>query len=297
MNDINIRIENTIGKLYHYLDTYEKICISVSGGRDSDILVHIVSTYMRNFLPKVYFVFCNTGLEYNATKEHIKYLEDKYNITITTVKGMPIPLSVKRYGVPVLSKVFSQVANAYSRNVPYAIERVNYPSDYSGGAHLTDTQVNLCKAIKERGILVSAKCCNESKKKPIIDFNKTNKINLSITGERKFEGGVRSYTPSCFHKGKYNIDNYKPLFYWDNETKQYYNKQENIRNSDCYEIWGFKRTGCVGCPYNSNIAKELLLIKIYEPKLYKAAINTFGVAYKLQDEFCTSRDKIFNEGV
>ena len=89
-----------------------------------------------------------------------------------------------------------------------------------------------------------------------------------------------------------------PLFFWDDETKQYYKESEGIRYSDCYEVWGFKRTGCVGCPFNSNAAKELRIVKQYEPKMYQACINVFGESYRLSDEFNMHRaGKVFDDQI
>lgn len=53
------------------------------------------------------------------------------------------------------------------------------------------------------------------------------------------------------------------------------------------------RTGCVGCPFNSKAATELLLIKQYEPKLYKACINVFGDSYRAMDKCLSRQPKIF----
>ena len=54
---------------------YEKILCSVSGGSDSDVMIDIL-TKMRDDIDYVWF---DTGMEYKATKEHLDYLEDKYN--------------------------------------------------------------------------------------------------------------------------------------------------------------------------------------------------------------------------
>ena len=39
---------------------------------------------------KVSYIWCDTGLEYQATKDHLKYLEDKYKIEITCDKTATI---------------------------------------------------------------------------------------------------------------------------------------------------------------------------------------------------------------
>lgn len=66
--------------------------------------------------------------------------------------------------------------------------------------------------------------------------------------------------------------------------------------SDCYEVWGMKRTGCVGCPFDSRIGDELKTIKKYEPQLYKACMNVFGASYELMDKFEVRKRKILGEG-
>lgn len=59
---------------------YETILCSISGGSDSDVMLDLIHRVDLN--KKVKYVWFNTGLEYQATKEHLDYLEQKYNITI-----------------------------------------------------------------------------------------------------------------------------------------------------------------------------------------------------------------------
>lgn len=53
-----------------------------------------------------------------------------------------------------------------------------------------------------------------------------------------------------------------------------------------------KRTGCVGCPFNSKVGHDLENIRKYEPNMYKACMNVFGEAYRLMDEFHIRRKPI-----
>ena len=41
-----------------------------------------------------------------------------------------------------------------------------------------------------------------------------------------------------------------------------------------------ERTGCVGCPFNKNLLKDLEIIKTHEPKIYIAATTIFKDSYK-----------------
>ena len=117
-----------------------------------------------------------------------------------------------------------------------------------------------------------------------------------LTIERKAEGGQRAQAhKDCFESKSGKIDKYMPLWFWDNETKKYYKEHEHIQFSDCYEVWGMERTGCVGCPFNSRIGEDLKKIKQYEPNLYKACMNVFGESYELMDKFNVRKLKILCE--
>ncbi len=119
---------------------------------------------------------------------------------------------------------------------------------------------------------------------------------LSITGIRKEEGGVRAttykncFTPSITSSKHY--DEYRPLFWITDKDKEEYEQYCDIIHSDCYTRYGLKRTGCVGCPYNSNFEEELNVVRTYEPKFSKAVENIFGDAYEYTRKY--KKYKILN---
>lgn len=100
---------------------YKNIVCSISGGSDSDILLDMVSKADKE--KKVKYLFIDTGVEYEATKKHIKFLEEKYNVKINTIRNQkkPIPTVVKEYGQPFLSKLVS----AYI----YQLQKCNFEWD------------------------------------------------------------------------------------------------------------------------------------------------------------------------
>lgn len=68
-------------------------------------------------LSKFHFVFFDTGIEYKATKEHLDYLETKYNIKIERIRAkVPVPLGCKKYGVPFISKFISEMISRLQRH-------------------------------------------------------------------------------------------------------------------------------------------------------------------------------------
>jgi 3'-phosphoadenosine 5'-phosphosulfate sulfotransferase (PAPS reductase)/FAD synthetase len=98
---------------------------------------------------------------------------------------------------------------------------------------------------------------------------------------RRAEGGRRAGSiATCFTPGKdFKPDNYRPLWFWTDADKAVYKEWRGLRYSDCYEVWGLKRTGCVGCPCNSKAEQELEIVERYEPQLAKAARRVFGASY------------------
>lgn len=288
---MNERLLNTMLKCGVLLEQYKNILVSVSGGSDSDIVIDIVER-VRTKEQNIHYVFVNTGLEYQATLKHLLYLEKKYNITIEKIKGVPIPTVIKKYGVPIKSKEYSNIVDGYCRNLPYAIAKIKRTKG-NKKYMLTDSAVELAEYIKEHDIKISNKCCTYSKKAPLHEYIKANNIDLNITGERRAEGGIRATMhKSCFEENNsyFKIAKYMPLFFWTDEDKISYEIDNNIVHSECYTIYGMKRTGCVGCPYNRDLFKDLEIIKQYEPKLYKACLNIFGVSYDLSRRFNIRKD-------
>jgi hypothetical protein len=81
----------------------------------------------------------------------------------------------------------------------------------------------------------------------------------------------------------------------DGKDKEEYKECFNVRYSDCYEVWGMKRTGCAGCPYGKNFEEELELMRKYEPKLFKAANNIFKDSYAYTRAYWKFREAVEQE--
>ena len=309
LNNLLSTIKNpTIGKAllttYHKLNNcgYKKVLCSVSGGSDSDIVLDLLTKCDNNKIVQ-YFYF-DTGLEYQATKDHINYLQEKYNIVITTIKPKtPIPLAVKKFGQPFLSKMVSENIQRLQKhefkweNKPYEELVKEYPNCKSALQWWCNSRKNNIllgiarnKDLKEFMINnnpsfnISNKCCKYAKKDIIKDLLKQG-YDLNISGIRKSEGGVRSTAyKSCFDTQD-NYDNYRPIFWFTDDDKLEYRKLFNVNNSKCYTVYGLKRTGCVGCPFSKNYKEELEIVKKYEPKLYKAVTNIFNDSYEYMNKY------------
>ena len=74
----NHEIWSAFAKAQQHLAACRKASCSISGGSDSDVMLDIITKADEDH--KVEYVFYNTGVEYQATKDHLKFLEQKYNI-------------------------------------------------------------------------------------------------------------------------------------------------------------------------------------------------------------------------
>lgn len=286
------------------LGQYDKIVCSVSGGSDSDIMLDICVKL--DVDKRIKYVWFNTGLEYEATKKHLTYLENKYGITIEREKAVkPIPICCREYGQPFLSKQISEFIYRLQRNgfkwedKSYDELIREYPNcksalkwwcnryDKRKNGSESSFNINYYKHLKEFMVLnppefpISPKCCYYAKKKVAERFKKTNDIELSLVGVRKAEGGARATAyKTCFSPSENGPNEYRPIFWYKNETKKIYEETYNVTHSDCYTVYGMDRTGCAGCPFGKYFEKELDILEKYEPKLYRAVNKIFGKSYE-----------------
>ena len=73
---------------------YPRIMVSVSGGADSDITVDLIER-IGHPQSEVHYVFYETGMEFDATRRHLVYLEKRYGIQIERIRAaVPVPLGV-----------------------------------------------------------------------------------------------------------------------------------------------------------------------------------------------------------
>ena len=286
-------------KADNILHKFSNPCCAISGGRDSDIMLDII--YRLDIDKKVKYYWCNTGVEYQATKDHLDYLEQRYGIKIERIKAIkPIPTTCQEYGQPFLSKHVSDKISCLQRHgfawedEPFDVLIKRYPRAKSallwwtnGKANTKQYNIMGNKFLKEFIIAnppsfnISNKCCEYAKKKISHKFEKDNNCDLSIIGVRRSEGGIRATAyKNCFSDNQNGVSQYRPLFWFTNEDERNYDELFNITHSDCYGVYGFKRTGCVGCPYIRNLDDELSIIEQYEPKLSKAAKNIFKDSYE-----------------
>lgn len=300
------------------------IC-SYSGGADSDIMLDIIERTREIFrLPPVDYVFFNTGLEMQATKDHVKETEKKYGIEIRECRPeVNIVRAVRTHGIPFVSKIMSaglsewqkkgiplSIAQEYDQALDKAAKRKELKERYqkcesvinflcccnSAGEPRPNIQlvINSSKYMRDfiseypPDFKISAKCCDYCKKQAAHKAQKD--YDMIITGERRDEGGMRSVprkdnTALCFTETASGQYRLRPLYYVTDKDKAWYKERYSIKYSDAYEIYGLTRTGCCGCPISYKAVDDLEKIRKYEPNVVKAAWNIFGKSYEYRMKY------------
>ncbi|MGN0378947.1 MAG: phosphoadenosine phosphosulfate reductase family protein [Butyrivibrio sp.] len=319
------KFDTLIGIIGKHLFRHRRAICSYSGGSDSDIMVDLLERARNLFkLPEIDYVFFNTGLEMQATKDHVRETAQKYGITIREVRPkVNIFNATRKYGVPFVSKIMSAgLSEVQKKGIPLSIAdeynnaedkaqkrqelRERYPKCESvinflcccnsAGEPRPNIQlvINSSKYmldfIKEfpPDFQISAKCCDYCKKQVAHSIQKD--YEMIITGERRDEGGMRSVprkdnTALCFTETASGQYRFRPLYYVSDKDKAWYKEYYGIKYSDAYEVYGLTRTGCCGCPISYKAVEDLEKIRQYEPNVVKAAWNIFGKSYEYRMKY------------
>lgn len=206
------------------------IC-SYSGGSDSDIMIDLIERTRRAFnFQEVKYCFFNTGLEMQATKDHVKEVAEKYGVEIREYRPQKnIVMATREYGIPFISKIVSSaMETVQKKELPFSIReeydnaedkaairrelRERYPKAEQGINFLRccnrdgEPRPNIQLVIDSSKYLyefmvenpcdfkISAKCCDYCKKQVAHKVQKD--YEMIITGERRDEGGMRSVPKS-----------------------------------------------------------------------------------------------------
>ena len=304
----NVNVYRSICKCEKVINSYNVVNVSISGGKDSDILLALIEYCKQRLTAKINYVFFDTGIEYTATKIHLKELEMKYNITIERRKAFkPVPLAIKHHGAPFLNKRISNYIERLQRHnfewidEPFETLYKKYPKCKAALRwwcnDFPDRRYNIeyHSFLKEYMLdypptfPISDHCCTYAKKKTGDNYKKETGAELTIMGLRKAEGGARNNINNCW-----NIEKgvFYPLLWYTQSDIEFASECFNVTHSKCYTEYGLKRTGCAGCPFGQQFENELEIIKEYEPALYVACNNIFAKSYEYTRNYKRYRELI-----
>lgn len=258
---------------------YGDVYVSVSGGKDSQVLAHIV----KRLYPDVPCVFVNTGLEYDSVRVKGQELADE-----TLRPDMNFFEVITKYGYPVISKEVSDCVAGAKRYIESggrkgSIDRLNKLRGTRLKKDGTLSQYNYKKYeyLLDAPFRISPACCNVMKKNPSKAYEKR-------TGSQPFIGTLASesrlrrqkwekYGCNAFEK---NRPTSQPLSFWTEQDILEYIQLYNIAIAEAYgniicndkkmlTTTKEKRTGCVFCLFGiTRDPERLLRVKEMEPKKY-----------------------------
>jgi 3'-phosphoadenosine 5'-phosphosulfate sulfotransferase (PAPS reductase)/FAD synthetase len=278
INGFDFILFDRIEKIKSIINQYgeENFYLSFSGGKDSTVLHYLLDMALPgNDIPRV---FSNTGLEFRLIYKFVKSLQDKDKRIIMISPRKNIVKTLERVGYPFKSKEHSKQINQWKRGSK--AKSVLYYKNMQGKTKFACPKTLLYQYEDDFKLKISDRCCYEFKKDTVKKWEKESKKTIVLTGMRKSEGGQRSnMNCTVFKEG--NLVKFHPLAVISDKWEDWFIDKFNIRLCDLYYYpYNFDRTGCVGCPFNINIKKDLEIIKEKLPNEYKRAWLYFGKVYE-----------------
>lgn len=283
-------------------DWYESwggmVSISYSGGKDSEVLKHLV----RSIYPEIPAVFAHTGLEY---PEVVRQVMNTENHVVLRPK-MPFRRVVSEYGWPIGSKKIARgvsiVRNPTGKNQ-------NVTRLYLEGVNRFGRQVHGYKIPLQWRFLIDApfpisdKCCDVMKKKPMAKYERE-------TGRRPMVGTMASDSKqrqrAYLLEGGCNAYDMKrprsaPLSFWTQQDilKFIYENKLNIpsvygeirrKSSDgSFYTTGVSHTGCVFCCFGLSLDEgpknRFEQLAETHPNLHRYVMDRLGLGEVLMNRY------------
>lgn len=284
-----------------YYETHGKCYVSFSGGKDSTVLLALIKlceeiyTIPQGSIPAV---FSNTGIELGVTVDFVKWVRDsKWYSNVQIIRpDTSFDAVLKKEGKPILSKLKSEYLNRWHRGVR---TRTVYQNMIDGKTNSGRRTWKLKLADKDMHILnddfpitISEKCCKYLKKKPFEKYVAETQQGGVLTGLRAGEGGARELNTTvrvknggqpCTSINKDGFIKKSPLIDWTEQDLEEFVKEYHVPLSKAYTEYGFRRTGCMACPFSRQLSQDLKYLYDHEPNRYKASMYWLKDVYIAQN--------------
>lgn len=294
INDACHRIEEL------YYETDGKCYVSFSGGKDSTVILALIKmceelyTIPNGGIPAV---FSNTGIEMGVTIDFVQWVKENYYPNVVTIRPeRSFDWCVNTYGKPMLSKLRSEFLDRWQTgrrtdNVYKSfVYGISNSGKHAGRTKLADRDIHVLH--DDFGIKASPKCCSILKKKPFLKYARENGAKGYAYGIRMAEGGARtlSVIQNAERKGDRvctsisgGIIKKGVIIDWSDEDLEQFIERYNVPLSKAYTEYGFRRTGCMACPFSRNLTHALEYLHDHEPNRYKASMHWLKDVYIAQN--------------
>ena len=280
---LSVKIRMTQDRIKGWYEAWDgNVYVSVSGGKDSQVLAHIV----KGMYPDVPLVFVNTGLEFDSVR-----LKGTEMADVVLRPEMSFVEVIKKYGYPVVSKKISHDIAQIKRNPETSAYLKYYDGSLKGKSLYDGSKYNF---LIEAPFKISDQCCDVMKKKPMKKHEKQTQCH-PILGVMAAESVMRKtkwlqYGCNAFET-KHPTS--QPLSFWTEQDILHYIKLNELNIAEIYgdivytdddgmeyddiifnnymplKTTGAKRTGCVFCLFGiTQDTERLLQLKEVEPLKY-----------------------------
>ena len=258
-------LQDRVQKIKQIIKKYDEdnFYISYSGGKDSNVLSALVDLALPcNQIPRVY---ADTGIELTSVRNFVREREDSRIVIIKP--SVPIKKMLEEEGYPFKSKEHSYRVYRYQRDGIITKEIQRYLTMGSFGCPgVLRYQFEEGTALK-----ISDKCCDRLKKDPIHKWQKENNKPYGMLGIAGGEFGRRSRAQCLVFKHN-KLKNFQPLAAVNREWENWFIEKYEVPLPSVYcPPINLDRTGCVGCPFNRSLKKDLELYDKYMPVERKRA--------------------------
>lgn len=280
------KIEHAKKRITEFYEAMDgKVYVSFSGGKDSTVLRHIV-TSLYSSIPSV---FVNTT---NESIEILNFVKNTKNV-ITIFPKMSFNKTVEKYGFPLVSKKVARAITDLRENKPTTANIRNlYLTGYNRKGVFVPTY-KLAKKwyplFEEAEFNITNKCCDILKKEPAHRFQKETGL-FPFVGTMAYEGTARKMDwikngCNLFNEEKKTFKS-RPISIWTEQDVWDYIKLYDVPYAKIYDdilddkgdviIQGEKRTGCAYCAFGADQEESNLCqlnrfqrLKLRKPKQYE----------------------------
>ena len=301
MSDLDLKILNAMHRIEDLYNETDGHCyLSFSGGKDSTVILALIKmcedvlTIPKNSIPAV---FSNTGVEMGVTIDFVKWVKENWYSNVQIIRPeKSFDWVMKNEGKPLKSKMRAKDLHQWhygkrsDKLLLLLILRGQYGNDHFANKHvLADKDMHMIH--DDFPIKMSHKCCDYLKKKPFEMYAKDNGMLGCLQGVRVSEGGARdsAYNGRLAKGGKpctwikHGVIQKAPIIEWTEEDVDDFIEKYNVPVSKAYTEFGFRRTGCMACPFALDVDKNLEYLFYHEPNRYKAAMHWLKDVYIAQD--------------
>lgn len=280
MDEYGLLLNDRIAKI-RAMDEYGLLLngyVSFSGGKDSTVVHRLMDIALPgNQIPRVYF---NTGIEYKAVADYVKKLAEKDKRIVIVNSGVNIKKMLEEVGYPFKSKEHSLYVSVYQNS-----GKGKTISKYLNREDSFKCPQKLRYQFADGFELkVSNKCCYKLKKEVAEKWAEDNGKSITITGMRAGERGLRAIHKGCAvfaDDACKELKKFHPLFPLEDWWVDEFVKRNGIELCELYyPPYNFKRTGCKGCPYSTDLQRQLDLMACYMPSERKQCEAIWGPVYR-----------------